>query len=167
MYIYTYISYMYVYIYLRKIFDFFLSKVKMLSIGCLRFYPLGLSFHLGFYVLVECLWGAWAACQAPSGTPLPAWVCPRPGPPPRQCQECIIVAVRSDEISLQTSDLLKASLVRSMISSGLHLHWNHLATTLWENNYWTILLYNYFQIVDFLLISGGKLIAPWQLDVNV
>lgn len=51
MYIYTSILYMYVYIYLREIFDFFLSKVKMLSVGCLRFYSLGVSFHWGFYVV--------------------------------------------------------------------------------------------------------------------
>lgn len=39
---------MYVYIYLREIFDFFFSKVKMLSVGCLMFLFIGFIISFAF-----------------------------------------------------------------------------------------------------------------------
>ena len=80
----------------RENFDFFFRRVRMLREGCLLFYSLGLSFHLGFYILncipLSCLSHAPDTdLHTTSSLGLP-WAL---GPPPRQCQACIIVALPS------------------------------------------------------------------------
>lgn len=149
----------------------FLSGDQMLSVGCLILYLLGLLFLWGLHTLdwvsLRCI-SSTPDSQTLAWMPLPACVCPKPRAPlqvvPGLHSCCSVSWCAAFSANCP---LLKAPLLRSRLSSGLHLHWNCLATTRWENNYWTILLDNYFQIVDFLLISGGKLIAPWQLDVNI